>query len=336
MLKAVRFILLVGGLALTAFLFSQHAGTVRESLSQVGWGFLLYLTVTSVIYLLDTWGWRAVFGEDHAPVPFSRLFWVQRAGEAANKVTPLASMGGEPLKIYLLARDGANVKDAFASVAVSKTLMTLGQVCFIFLGAVLAIREVPGREGFFLGFAAFPGAILAAIIVTAILDLRLRRTRRTAPPTGLEEAVAPKRRSPGAWVLETWGRVADYFYAHPRESLLSFALFFLGWAAGALEMLAGAYVLGFPLSVSEALAFEALIVSVNMATFLIPANVGTQEGGYVYLAPILGVAAPHALALAVLRRCRDVLWIIVGLLYLAFTEGRILLQPQFEPSETSA
>lgn len=336
MLKAVRFILLVGGLGLTAYVFSQHAGTVRESLSRVGWGFLLYLAVTTVIYFLDTWGWRAVFGDGHAPVPFSRLFWVQRAGEAANKVTPLASLGGEPLKIYLLARDGAKMKDAFASVAVSKTLMTLGQVFFIFLGALLAIREVPGREGFFLGFAAFPGAILAAILVTAALDLRLRRMRNPAASRPPDAALSPKKQSPGAAILETWGRVADYFYAHPRESFLSFLLFFLGWAAGGLEMLIGAYVLGFPLSISEALAFEALIVSVNMATFLIPANVGTQEGGYAYLAPILGVSAPHALALAVLRRCRDVLWIIAGLLYLTLTEGRVLLQPRLETSESSA
>lgn len=334
MLKAVRLLLLVGGAALAVYVFREHASTVQQSLAQVGWGFLIYLLGSLSIFLLDTWAWRVVFVGNHAPVSFMRVFWVQRAGEAANKVTPLASMGGEPLKAYLMTRDGTSMRDAIASVAIAKNVMTLAQIAFIFVGVALSIQLVPGKNALFLGFAAFPGAILTAIVITAIIDLRLRWLRKKSggelPQDGRE------RKSRFSVIVEMWSQIADYFYTHPREASLSFVLFFLGWAAGALEMLAGAYVLNFPLSVTEAIAFEALIVSVNMATFLIPANVGTQEGGYVSLAPLLGVGAPHALALAVLRRCRDVLWIGFGLLYLALTEGKVLIQPRLEIAETTA
>lgn len=330
MLKAVRFLLLAGGLALAVYVFREHAGTVRQSLAQVGWGFLIYLLGSLSIFLLDTWAWKVVLIGNHSHISFMRVFWVQRAGEAANKVTPLASMGGEPLKAYLMARDGTSTRDAIASVAVAKNVMTLAQIVFIFLGVALSMQLIPGKNALLLGFAAFPAAILTAIVITAILDLRLRWLRKKSGEEAAAADAGPKRRSPFAPILEMWSQIADYFYTHPREASLSFVLFFLGWAAGALEMLAGAYVLGFSLSVPEAIAFEALIVSVNMATFLIPANVGTQEGGYVSLAPLLGVAAPHALALAVLRRCRDVLWIGIGLLYLAITEGRVLIQPRLD------
>jgi len=72
---------------------------------------------------------------------------------------------------------------------------------------------------------------------------------------------------------------------------------------------------------------EGLLVSINMATFLIPANAGTQEGGFAYLAPLLGLSPGEGVALGLLRRCRDVLWILYGLGYLSLTEGKLLLVP---------
>jgi hypothetical protein len=76
---------------------------------------------------------------------------------------------------------------------------------------------------------------------------------------------------------------------------------------------------------------EGLLVSINMATFFIPANAGSQEGGFAYLAPLMGLTATNGVALAVLRRCRDVVWVLFGLAYLAFTEGKLLVRPDATP-----
>jgi uncharacterized membrane protein YbhN (UPF0104 family) len=250
------------------------------------------------------------------------------AGEAVNKVTPLASMGGEPLKAYLLAREGATTSDALASVAVSKNVMTIAQIVFIFVGIAIAAPLLPGKSALLLGLGLFPGIILLAIVITALLDLRLRRMR------GKGEAAKPPGRFKA--VAELWAQVADFYWTNPRAGLLSFVLFFLGWAAGALELLAGAHALGFQLSIQEALAMEAMLVSVNMATFFIPANAGSQEGGFALLAPLMNVSTPHGVALAVLRRCRDVIWVLFGLAYLALAEGRVLFQPRLDVPESAA
>lgn len=321
MARAVKLLLLLLGLCLAGFLVREHSAALADSLRRVGWGFLPFFSASFLVYALDTWGWRLVFLPGQAPVGFSRLFSVRMAGEAVNKITPLASMGGEPLKGYLLARDGTLLTGALASVAIAKNVMTLAQIAFIFGGVALAARALPGRLLFLLGFTLFPGLVLAAILVTAAVDLRLRRKRRPEPTP---EPAPPRK---GRAALELWAQVADFYWAHPRAFALSFLLFFLGWAAGALELLAGAAALGFALSMSDALALEALLCSVNMATFFIPANAGSQEGGFAFLAPLLGVAGPHGLALAVLRRCRDVLWVGFGVLYLAATEGRVLFRP---------
>jgi uncharacterized protein (TIRG00374 family) len=319
MQRAIKLVLFLLGIAVAVYLIAEHAATVRESLARVGWGFGIYLAASFTVYALDTWGWRLVFGPQLPPIGFGRLFSIRMAGEAVNKVTPLASMGGEPLKAYLLNRCGAPSGEALASVAVAKNVMTLAQIAFIFLGVALAFTMVPEKSGALLGLAVFPALILTAMIVTAILDHRLRRSKvRAASPDE-----APVRQNN---ILALWEQFADYFWAHPTSVLLSFVAFFLGWAAGALELLSAAYLLGFHLSVRDALAYEALLASVNMATFFIPANAGSQEGGFTYLAPLLGLP-PYGVALAVLRRCRDVVWVLFGLAYLAITEGRILVRP---------
>jgi uncharacterized membrane protein YbhN (UPF0104 family) len=352
MLKALRFVLLVAGVSGAAYLVWRYSPEVSLALRHVGWGFTLYLAASFAVYALDAWGWRRVFAASQPHVGFWRLFSIRMAGEAVNKVTPLASMGGEPLKAYLLTRDGASTNDAVASVAVAKNVMTLAQIAFIFCGIAVVLPFHPENRALLLGLGIFPGIILSAIVVTAIADYRLRRKRggekrgeggESSPqpetPTGrmacnLQTATCDEqpveRRPLRGRALDLWAQVADFFWAHPREFAASFFLFFLGWAAAALELLAAAHLVGFELTVADALALEALLVSVNMATFFIPANAGAQEGGFALLAPVMGIAAGHGVVLAVLRRCRDVIWVAFGLLYLGATEGRVLFRPRLE------
>lgn len=327
MQRAAKLVLFIFGIGVAIYLIAQHADIVRESLARVGWGFSLYMAASFVVYALDTWAWRLVFSRDIPQIGFGRLFSIRMAGEAVNKVTPLASMGGEPLKAYLLNRCGGQGGEALASVAVAKNIMTLAQIAFIFVGVAISLTIAPGRSAALYGLAIFPGIILTAMIVTAILDHRLRRSKRRS-----ETKEPPVHQNN---VLALWAQFADYFWANPGAVLLSFLVFFLGWAAGALELLAAAYLLGFPLSVRDALAYEALLASVNMATFFIPANAGSQEGGFTYLGPLLGLP-PYGVALAVLRRCRDVVWVLFGLGYLGVTEGRILVRPAGPAPESAA
>jgi glycosyltransferase 2 family protein len=343
MIKVFRLALLVAGLALAGFLFYRHSGAIAASLARVGPGGLaLYLFGSFLAGVLNAAGWRLLFMDGQPPVGFWRLFSVRLAGEAVNKVTPLASMGGEPVKAYLLARGGASPRDALASVAVAKNAITLAQIAFIFFAIALAFHGYPGREGLLAGLAAFPALILGALAVAAVLDLRLRRRKvgrdtRSEPGIPAEEAkqpwhrlADPLRRSAAAM----WAQVADFYWTNPRRSALAVGLFFLAWGAGALEVLAGAHALGVPFSFRDALVLEGLLVSVNMATFFVPANAGAQEGGYALLAPLVGLATPVGMALAVLRRCRDMVWIGFGLVYLSLAGGGGR-SPAGEPADVS-
>ena len=53
--------------------------------------------------------------------------------------------------------------------------------------------------------------------------------------------------------------------------------------------------------------------------FFIPSNIGTQEGIFVIAVNALKDSTPLGLAVAVIRRLREVLWISIGL-FLGFNQ----------------
>jgi len=332
MKKLPRLILFLGGLGLAGWLVFHHAGASGEALRRAGpGGFLLYLAASAPTHALSTWAWRLGFTRGQPETAFTRLFMIRLAGEAANKVTPMASLGGEPVKAYLLARDGAPMRDAITSVAIAKNVMVLAQIAFMFLGIGLACSLRPDRARVLLALGSFPLFVLSGILVTVFLDLRLRRLRKHEAV--LETGPPP---APGAWgkaragiraMAEVWGRVIDFFWDSPRAFLLCLLFFFLAAVGGALETWTGCRLLGFPVSPLEALTLEALLMAVNFSTFFIPANAGSQEGGFALLTPVVGLVSSQGVALAVLRRCRDLLWVGLGLAYLALREGRVLFEP---------
>ena len=322
--RSVRILCLAGGVWLAYHFLAPHIPASSEALAGVGWRILPFLGVSLLLYWLDAWGWRLTLTEG-VPPPLWRLFSIRMAGEAVNRITPLASLGGEPLKVHLLVRRGYPLEDGMASIVVAKFAMTLSQIAFILSGLALAKAYLPVGTGVLLGLASFPSAVLLLMSGVAALEGRRRRSH-PEPGSVSEGRLAATLR--GAGLL--WDRIAGFSRRHPRAFAASGLSFLLGWMAGGLELMAGAHALGVPLSPVDAYVLETFIVSVNMAAFAIPAGVGAQEGGFTALGPAVGLTAAEGAGLALLRRCRELLWVAYGLGYLAVTEGRLLIRPRVD------
>ena len=65
---------------------------------------------------------------------------------------------------------------------------------------------------------------------------------------------------------------------------------------------------------------ESLGQAIRGAAFAIPGSLGVQEGGYLLLAPLVGLPPDAALALSLAKRAREILLGLPGLLYLHFSE----------------
>ena len=64
---------------------------------------------------------------------------------------------------------------------------------------------------------------------------------------------------------------------------------------------------------ADAWILESLVQLVRAGTFFIPANIGAQEGVYVFVVGALTGNASAGLAAALIRRCRELVWIAAGL-----------------------
>jgi uncharacterized membrane protein YbhN (UPF0104 family) len=98
----------------------------------------------------------------------------------------------------------------------------------------------------------------------------------------------------------------------------SFVLSLVGWIVGTGEVFLIARLLGTPVSWRDAFVLESLGQAIRGAGFAIPGALGVQEGGYLLLAPLAGLAPDAALALSLAKRARELLLGLPGLLYLRF------------------
>ena len=64
-------------------------------------------------------------------------------------------------------------------------------------------------------------------------------------------------------------------------------------------------------------SIAALSVLIKGAGFFIPGSLGAQEGGYLFLVMSLGYDEVTGITFALIRRLREIIWIVIGLLILA-------------------
>ena len=315
-MKILRVCLLLLGAAFLAVLVAENDPVAMfAALQRVGWRLVIVVLFPVVpVMLLDTLGWRYAFRVDR--VPFWTLVYVRVAGEAVNLVTPTATLGGEAVKTWLL-RDRAPIDETVASVVVAKTTITIAQGLFLLVGIVVAwMVGLPG--GWLPGMLWLLGIQVIALGLFVAAQTRgmfawtarlLRRVRLRSPR--LAEALA--RIDDG---------VAAFYTREPRRLFLSITFHLAAWLLGTVEAWLILHLLEIDVSLAVATIIEAFANAIRLATFLVPANVGVLEGGYVALFRPLGLASSLAIAFGLVRRVREVVWITIGLVIVLALRSR--------------
>jgi putative membrane protein len=294
--------------------FACRAGPeeIFTNVSRLGWLIPVVVMPYFLVYVLDTWGWYLAFGSYAAVRPAYRtLFRVRWAGESVNNVIPSAYVGGEALKVYLLHKRGFSGLTACTSVVVSKTCQVLAQAFFIGLGALCAMTHLPARTGARTGMllitlAAFGGAGLIFILqrrgmFSSLLALLARFSIRIR----VFETNLPKLRK-----LD--GQSYAFYHRDRACFFRSTAAFMMGWLADALEIYVVCHLLGLPLAWTEAIAIEAFISVAKGVGIFVPGALGVQESGVVLLFEIFGLPVPVAVTYAILRRGRELCYVLIG------------------------
>ena len=111
-------------------------------------------------------------------------------------------------------------------------------------------------------------------------------------------------------------------YRNPRRLWSSCGYHLVSWLLGTVETMAGLYVLGVDAGLREALIIESLGQAVRSAGFAVPGALGVQEGGYILICGLLGISPQSAIELSLLRRIREVVLGVPGLIAWQRIEAR--------------
>jgi putative membrane protein len=303
----LRLVLLALGVALLIGLVVGHdPAAVFASLRQLSWRFLVILVFPAIpVMVFDTLGWRYAFLRDR--VPFATLLRTRLVGEAFNLVTPTAALGGEGVKAWLL-RDRLPLDESVPSVIIAKTTITLAQGVFLLLGIALASIGF-GRSPLLLGMQWLLGLEVLALVAFIVVQ-----TRGVVVWTvGLLERLGVRQEGAGHTAARV-DRTLHTFYRHtPRRLTLSIMFHLVAWLLGAVESYLILQFIGVPVSLLTATVIEAFGTGVRFATFLVPASLGVQEGGFAVTFVALGLSATDGVAFGLVRRLRELVWVAVGL-----------------------
>ncbi len=314
-MKYLKFVFLGLGFALLGLILRQtDLKEVWHQISLVGWvGIAVVIIFYFLEFLSDVCAWQLTFKSiPMTPKWTSRLFLIYMVGAAFNRVTPLASLGGEGFKAVMLKTHyQISYQETSASIILTKTLNTGSLVLFVAIGFFPLLASEQFSDSFKM-VTGISFAIFACCIAIFFLVQRFRLASWIAHRLGhslLGESLAK--------VLYNLRSVDDRlveFYTNPSRLRNGFIVGFLNWPLGVLEIYFLMQFLQHPISFVDAWLFDSVAQLVRAGTFFIPANIGTLEGSLVVLGTALTGSPELGLAVSVIRRFKDILWILLGLL----------------------
>ena len=229
-----------------------------------------------------------------------------------------AQVGGDVVRGRLAATRGVPVSAAAASVVADITLSLFAQIAVTLAGLGLLAHLTRHTE------LMAPAAIGTSIAVMAVAGFYI--VQRLGLFRGLVRLISRILHTGNT--LEAGGVALDRevrgIYARPRAVAGSILGTIASWILAAVEIWIAMLAIGLHRSFSQAFVLESVSQGVRAVMFLIPAALGVQEGSYVVIGALLGIPADAALALAMLRRARELAIGLPGLILWEIVEGEHL------------
>lgn len=243
---------------------------------------------------------------------FARLWRLHVAGDALNVLTPGAPIGGEPFKAaQLKSRYRIGYHETAATWILFQTILITAQIVFFVVAIVLMLGIEPIPDAYKL--AATVG--LAAFCVAIVLFFLAQRYRVLS-------------RS-GAWLSRKWlgdrglrvirhirhieHRLIQSYRRRRGRCTAAFVLELLNWLLGAVEIYLIMWLLDVPITFAEAWVIEAGILLIRSVLFLVPVSIGAQEVTFLVLIGAITGLPAAGVAIALIRRFRELVWILLGL-----------------------
>ncbi len=296
--------LVVGVAALAATVVYAGAGAVAHAVASLrirGLSLLVLIHLPIVALMGAAW-WQA--SGSHPPAPLSRFVWARLVRDAAGELLPFLQLGGVVLGVRALGR-GRAITVGAVSAGIDGVVELTAKVPYA-LAALLALLILAPHSRL-----TRPLSLALAATVVFVALLLLARRSLTASLEAMARVVST--RWPELFPLAEGPPERDVRRSFERilgergHLWAGFGVHLLCWFLGAAEAWITFRLLGFDLTLAEALAIDGTVVGLRTFGWLIPGAAGVQEASYLLAGAVFGIPPATGIAASFARRARDLL-----------------------------
>ncbi len=297
------------------FLHRFGLSTVLSYVRLAGWGLVLTISLESVARVANTIGWRVTIKDYPRKLGFGELFVARISGEAVDYITPTAQLGGQ-FVMAVMVRRKLMMALGLATVIVASLAEAIGQIGFV-SGALITALPFEARLHH-LFWPMMGGLAIAIGLAGGFFFVQMRHPFallwKAAAKLHVGHLGDPEVK---AAATEADAILVDFYSRHRGRLALSCLCYLLAWSMGPVEIYILLTLLHQPVTIVTVLLVEALGLLIERATFLIPAKLVSQEGGKALILSLLGYPPGIGFAIGVLRRIKEMVWVLIGLAALA-------------------
>ena len=318
MFRAAALFGVLGLAAAIGLIAWQGYAPVMQAFATAGWGIVWTSLFHIVPLLLAVVGWQILWPGRHRP-GFAFLLLVMWIRAGVNNLLPVARIGGEVVAARLLIKHGWRRGPSIAGIVVETTVSVVTVFIVVVSGILLLTLHDPNAD------------MLTRLVIGALVSLPviiflglLQRFGIFRFLARLAHMTVGKRWQSFIHDTARLDRAVLTMYRRSGRVFWCGVWMLLSWYLNAVEIWLALDFLGHPLAVVDCVIIEAMIQLVSSAAFVVPGALGAQEGAFLFFGGMVGLPAETALALALIRRCRDIMLYVPALVVWQIIEGKWL------------
>lgn len=299
------------GVAAASYIFDKFGiKEAFQTLSNITIPSLLtYIAAVIGIMLVLTWRWHTILKGQQVEIGFLKLFGYRIAGFMASYVTPVPRVGGEGLRVVMLKKDKIPMKHAASSVMID-TILDLTTSAFFFIVGVFFLvssKELSTTWNYTLVTSALLFFALMMWIYEGIINEKgvLKRVFKRLSHKKFYEKIE-----------EFEFELIKFHKQNKKVFMKTILISLLAWIVMFVEYKSLLLMLGTNANLAQVFMF---IIFIGIAyTLPLPLAIGTLEAGQVGAAAITGLSSAIGLAVSLVVRAKDFIWVIIGLIITAY------------------
>lgn len=302
-------------LSLIYIVYTADIDAIKSQLGTIGSSFFLLLFITLVAMLCGTLGWANCITSVNQKIPFYKLFIIRLIGENIAFINPTGFLGGDAYKAYQLQKEGVAWNKASASILISRSIMLISQIS-LFLLAGLIFMILAGFHYFLFRTILFVALFICVCFFVYSILSRIFKKFDFLKSQIYQGFLLQYKKD----LISTKGLILSYLKNDREKFFFACIWCTLNWIIGSFELLLIFSYLGYTVSYFEALLADQGILVLKSFGGFIPGQVGIEEYSNKIMLSFIGLSSASLwISVSVLRRTRQMFWLMISLLcYLFF------------------